>query len=130
VAARGSDGRPLVIELAPYDVSGAPQSNWFWLVDRPLARAVARLESAGGVRRAQAAVTPRALALAHRSYQSALPEPARRLGRGVGGATAGVKCLHAHLAFLLAGGFTPVGVLVRAWLADEDPRLVAELVPQ
>jgi hypothetical protein len=34
---------------------------------------------------------------------------------GVGGTRAGVKCLHAHYAWHLAGGADPVGV----WVADQ-----------
>ena len=76
---------------------------------------VGRLEAAGGVRAAEAAVDPDELRAAHRRYgmerERLLPPAHRgpRPGGGVGGARAGVKCLHAHYAYFLAGGDDPVG---------------------
>jgi hypothetical protein len=67
------------------------------------------------VRAAEAAVDPAALAAAHAAYaaeRDAAIEPAwsgPRPSGGVGGTRQGVKCLHAHLAFHLAGGDDPVG---------------------
>ena len=40
---------------------------------------------------------------------------------GVGGSRAGVKCLHAHYAWHLAGGDDPVGAWVRAQLDSSSP---------
>ena len=40
----------------------------YWLVDRALSVSVSRLESAGGVRAAEAAVDPDALQAAHDAY--------------------------------------------------------------
>ena len=120
VVRRRSDGVPSVIENAPLLRDGTPMPTWFWLVDPELRTAVSRLESEGGVRAAEAAVDPLALAEAHQRYASgrdarvppghAGPRPAG----GVGGTRAGVKCLHAHLAWWLAGGEDPVG----AWVAS------------
>ncbi|HZD67111.1 MAG TPA: DUF501 domain-containing protein, partial [Acidimicrobiales bacterium] len=68
----------------------------------------------------EAAVDPAALDAAHRRYaaerDAALPTDHRghRPTGGVGGARRGVKCLHAHLAWFLAGGQDPVG----RWVAD------------
>ncbi len=91
----------------------------FWLVGVRERNAVARLESTGGVRAAEEAVDPAALADAHLRYaaerDAALPsnhEGPRPQG-GVGGTRRGVKCLHAHYAWHLAGGDDPVG----AWVA-------------
>ncbi|HMQ27497.1 MAG TPA: DUF501 domain-containing protein, partial [Acidimicrobiales bacterium] len=60
------------------------------------------------------------LAAAHARYaaerDAALPdghEGPRPFG-GVGGTRQGVKCLHAHYAWFLAGGDDPVG----RWVAD------------
>lgn len=39
---------------------------------------------------------------------------------GVGGARAGVKCLHAHYAHTRAGGDNPVGELVAGWIEPLD----------
>ncbi|WP_298209156.1 DUF501 domain-containing protein [Ferrimicrobium sp.] len=127
-AVRSKAGRPIVIELASYDREGVPQSNWFWLVDRSLVAAVSRLESHGGVRLATASVKPRALDLANASYRSGRSGLAHMQGRGVGGARAGVKCLHAHVAFYLVGGFTPVGVWAMWRLYQSDRRLLEGLL--
>ena len=82
--------------------------------------ATAELESEGGVRAAQAAVDEEALARAHERYRAerdaALPDDMdgpRPFG-GVGGTRIGVKCLHAHYAWFLAGGDDPVG----RWVAE------------
>lgn len=123
VAARSREGWPIVIELAEYDRQGRPQSNWFWLVDRRLVQAVARVEARRGVRRAEELVDPRALELAQHAHASArrhVPHPR------IAGARAGVKCLHAHLALWLAG-FSPVGVWTAAAVVALDPSL-AELL--
>lgn len=127
-AVRSATGRPIVIELAPFDRKGTPQSNWFWLVDRSLVAAVSRLESHGGVRQAGASVSLEALDLANTTYRSGRPALAHMQGRGVGGARAGVKCLHAHVAFYLAGGFTPVGVWATWRLYQSDRELLEGLL--
>jgi hypothetical protein len=84
--------------------------------------AVSRLESSGGVLAAAEAVDPSELAAAHRRYaaerEAAIPEGCTgpRPSGGVGGTRAGVKCLHAHYAWYLAGGDDPVGRWVDARL--------------
>jgi len=104
---------------APLLHDGTPMPTRYWLVG-PIAAAVARLEAAGGVRRAEAEVDPRALAAAHDRYaaerDAAMPpdHTGPRPSGGVGGTRTGVKCLHAHYAYLLAGGDDPVG----RWVAD------------
>jgi uncharacterized protein len=125
VVRRRRDGSPVVIENAPFLSDGTPMPTRYWLVDAELAAAVSRLESAGGVRRAEAEVDAVALAAAHRAYaadRDALVAPSHRGPRpagGVGGTRVGVKCLHAHLAWWLAGGPDPVGDWVAGQLADE-----------
>ena len=77
------------------------------------------------MRLANEAVDPAAVAAAHRRYaaerDAALPDdyagPA--LTAGVGGTRVGVKCLHAHLAWYLAGGDDPVGRWVAGTLGLE-----------
>ena len=76
----------------------------------------------------KAAVDPEfavALEAAHRSYEEerdrllppgADPAPSG----GVGGARAGVKCLHAHYAHTRANGENPVGTLVARWIEPLD----------
>jgi hypothetical protein len=120
IAVRAEDGSPMVIANAPFLFDGSPMPTRYWLVDSHLRDEVSRLESAGGVRQAEAAVDPEQLAAAHRRYAAerdalvprghAGPAPSG----GVGGTRRGVKCLHAHLAWWLAGGDDPVGDWVAA----------------
>lgn len=118
------DGRPVAIANAPLLYDGRPMPTRYWLVDADLRRRVSRLEGDGGVRAAEAAVDAEALAAAHERYadeRDALV-PQDHLGPrptgGVGGTARGVKCLHAHLAYRLAGGDDPVGDWVLARLDD------------
>jgi len=77
------------------------------------------------VRQAEAAIDPTAIADAHRRYAVERDEallamaPAHtgpRPSGGVGGTRVGVKCLHAHYGWFLAGGDDPVGAWVAAQL--------------
>jgi len=87
----------------------------FWLVGPEERKAVDRLEAAGGVRDAEAEVDPAELAAAHARYAAERQQlvPADWEGPmpsgGVGGTRRGVKCLHSHYAWFLAGGDDPVG---------------------
>jgi len=120
VVVRSGDGTPAVIANEPFLDDGTPMPTRYWLVDPVLRESVGRLESLGGVRQAEAAVSPRALAEAHARYAAErdglVPagRPGPRPTGGVGGTRQGVKCLHAHLAWWLAGGDDPVG----EWTAD------------
>lgn len=121
VVLRSADGTPQVIENAPLLEDGRPMPTRFWLVGPELRAQVSRLESAGGVRQAEAAVDPFAVEEAHAAYarerDRALVggQPGPRPTGGVGGTRRGVKCLHAHLAWWLVGGADPVG----AWTAEQ-----------
>jgi uncharacterized protein len=121
VVVRSPDGSPLVIRNAPLLDDGTPMPTRYWLVGDAARAAVGRLEAAGGVRRAEAAVDPAELAAAHRRYaaerDAALPpgHTGPRPAAGVGGTREGVKCLHAHYAWYLAGGDDPVG----RWVAGQ-----------
>jgi hypothetical protein len=104
-----------VIRNAPLLADGTPMPTRYWLVAPDLARAVSQLEADGGVRAAAASVDDDELAAAHAEYARergrALPEGwngPQPFG-GVGGTRIGVKCLHAHYAWFLAGGNDPVG---------------------
>jgi hypothetical protein len=128
VVLRHPDGSPLVIRNAPLLDDGTPMPTRYWLVGEPERARVSRLESEGGVARAEAEVDPGAVAAAHARYaaerDAALP-PGHRGPRpfgGVGGTRAGVKCLHAHYAWHLAGGDDPVGRWVQDRLGDTDGR--------
>ena len=113
-------GAPVVIRNGPIQDDGTPMPTRFWLVGASERQAVSRLESEGGVRAAEADVDPGELADAHRRYaaerDAALPPgwSGPRPSGGVGGTRLGVKCLHAHYAWYLAGGEDPVG----RWVAD------------
>ena len=120
VPVRRSDDQPVVIENVPLLRDGTPMPTRFWLVDPDLKARVDRLEAAGGVRQAEAEVDPDRLAESHRRYAQErdallpLDWAGPRPSGGVGGTRQGVKCLHAHLAWWLAGGEDPVG----AWVAQ------------
>ncbi len=121
VVVRDSAGTPAVIRNDPILNNGRPMPTRYWLVHERLRLLVSRLESSGGVRAAEAAVDPDELAAAHRCYaverDAAIPKDHQgpRPSAGVGGTRRGVKCLHAHYAWYLAGGDDPVG----RWVADQ-----------
>jgi hypothetical protein len=115
VVLRDRQGEPTVIRTSPVLDDGTPMPTLYWLVGEAERKAVARLEAAGGVRAAEAAVDPEELRLAHLRYaeerEAELPAgySGPRPRGGVGGTRQGVKCLHAHYAWHLAGGDDPVG---------------------
>jgi hypothetical protein len=123
VVVRDASGDPVVIRNAPLLDDGTPMPTRYWLVGEAERDAVSRLEAAGGVRAAEAAVDGDALAAAHRRYaaerDAAVPAEwtGHRPSGGVGGTRIGVKCLHAHYAWFLAGGEDPVGRWVDEQLA-------------
>ena len=123
VAVRRDDGRPVVIRNAPLLADGTPMPTRYWLVDDDLRRAVSTLEAKGGVRAAEAAIDPDEVAAAHTRYaaerDAALPpgHTGPRPSGGVAGTRKGVKCLHAHYAWHLAGGDDPIGRWVEEHLA-------------
>jgi hypothetical protein len=123
VVARCPFGRPAVTEQHAYDDAGEPFPTTFWLTCPHLVAAVSRLEAAGGVERwtRAAAGDPElgaSLTRAHAEQRELRPQ----LDLGVGGArpgAAGLKCLHAHVAFALA---RPGYVLGERILAELQPR--------
>jgi uncharacterized protein len=125
IVVRDRLGDPVVIRNAPLLDDGTPMPTRFWLVSGSLREAIGRLEAGGGVRTAEAAVDPVILAEAHRRYAAERDAalPAGHTGPapsgGVGGTRQGVKCLHAHYAWFLAGGDDPVGAWVHRALEQE-----------
>jgi hypothetical protein len=121
IAARRPDGDPVVIRNAPLLDSGTPMPTRYWLIGPDEVRRIGQLEAAGGVDAAEAAVDPDQLAAAHARYaaerDAELPRgySGPRPSGGVGGTRVGVKCLHAHWAWHLAGGDDPVG----RWIAEQ-----------
>jgi hypothetical protein len=120
VVVRRDDGSPMVIANAPFLRDGTPMPTRYWLVDPELRAGVSRLEAEGGVREAEAHTDAAAIAACHRRYaeerDALVPAgwTGPRPSGGVGGTRQGVKCLHAHVAWWLAGGDDPVG----AWVAS------------
>ena len=128
VVVRRADGDPVVVRNSPLLNDGTPMPTLFWLVGSDEYTAVSRLEAAGGVDQAEAEVDAIALDDAHRAYSEMRSRdlPPGHTGpapsAGVAGTRRGVKCLHAHFAWWLAGGEDPVG----EWVArriDYAPEL-------
>ena len=85
VVVRDASGAPVVVRNVPFTRDGTPMPTRYWLVDPDLNVRVARIEAAGGVRAAQAAVDPVALRDAHAAYAAerdaavpAVPDPPAR----------------------------------------------------
>jgi exopolyphosphatase/guanosine-5'-triphosphate,3'-diphosphate pyrophosphatase len=122
VARCGAGGlHPLVIRNQPTDVNGEPFPTTFWLTCPDAVRAVARLESEGWIGRLNDRVQAderfdAELEAAHRAYATERARDLEEAGAwgGVGGTRTGIKCLHAHYAYHLAGGKDPVG----SWVAE------------
>jgi hypothetical protein len=121
VVVRDETGDPVVVRNAPFLDDGTPMPTRFYLVGASLVRDVSRLEASGGVKAAEAAIDPDDVAALHRRYEAerdAAIDPDHegpRPSGGVGGTRVGVKCLHAHVAYHLAGGDDPVG----RWALDQ-----------
>lgn len=120
VVIRSPQGEPVVIRNSPFTKTGVPMPTLYWLVDPELTRQVSTLEAGGGVRQAERAIDPALIEKAHQQYtaeRDAEISPSHsgpRPSGGVAGTRTGVKCLHAHYAYFLAGGDDPVG----RWVDD------------
>ena len=121
VIARCTGGHPLVIRNRPLDVNGEPFPTLYWLTCPRAVKAVARLEAEGWIGRLNERLQEdeafdEALEAAHRAYarERGAEVPGAESWGGVGGTRTGVKCLHAHYAYHLAGGDDPVG----RWVAE------------
>ena len=119
IVVRDEHGDPVVLRNAPLLDDGTPMPTRYWLIGPSEIRRVGQLEAAGGVNAAEAEIPPAELAAAHARYaaerDAAIPaeHSGPRPSGGVGGTRLGVKCLHAHWAWHLAGGDDPVG----RWIA-------------
>jgi uncharacterized protein len=123
-------GLPVVVKVPPILEDGTPFPTRYWLTCPLAVKRVGRLESVGGIRRleARAKSDPEfadKMEAAHRRYaaerdshvsEGTHPAPSG----GVGGARAGVKCLHAHYADTAAGNENPVGKAVATWVEPLD----------
>jgi hypothetical protein len=127
VVVRDDAGEPLVLRNAPVMFNGRPMPTLYWLIGKDALRRVSQLEAAGGVRTAEAEIPAADVAAAHARYaaerEAAMPDDhaGPRPSGGVAGTRQGVKCLHAHYAYFLAGGDDPVGRWVAARLAATEP---------
>lgn len=115
VVVRNADGSPVVIKNAPLMFDGTPMPTLYWLAGSDQVKEIGHIESLGGVNEAEAEIGEDAIAPIHDRYaaerDALMPadwEGPRPSG-GVGGTRIGVKCLHAHYAYLLSGAQDPVG---------------------
>ena len=135
VVVRDAAGDPVVLRNAPLLDDGTPMPTRYWLISPEENRRIGRLEADGGVDAAVAAVDPAELAAAHARYAAerdselAPDHTGPRPSGGVGGTRIGVKCLHAHWAWHLAGGDDPVGRWIVARLAGE-PAATLTITPE
>ena len=126
VVRHAADGSPVVIRNEPLLDDGTPMPTRYWLLGEPERTMVSRVESRGGVHRVEDEIGLDVIAAAHDRYReerdAALPPDwtGPRPSAGVGGTRVGVKCLHAHYGWWLAGGDDPVGAWVAERLADGD----------
>jgi len=125
IVVRDATGAPVVIRNAPLLDDGTPMPTRYWLVGAEASVAVGRLESTGAVDEVERELGLDVIAEAHARYaaerDAELPpdHPGPRPTGGVGGTRVGVKCLHAHYAWFLAGGDDPVGQWVHEHLRTE-----------
>jgi uncharacterized protein len=125
IVVRADNGDPIVLRNAPLLDDGTPMPTLYWLIGTDDVRRVGQLEAAGGVNAAEAAIDPIDLVAAHARYAAerdaeiAPDHDGPRPTGGVGGTRVGVKCLHAHWAWFLAGGDDPVGRWIEQRLADQ-----------
>ena len=126
VVVRDAGGEPVVLRNHPLMFNGRPMPTLYWLAGKDALRRVSRLEAAGGVRAAEAEIAADEIAAVHARYaaerEALIPagHAGPRPSGGVAGTRKGVKCLHAHYAYLLAGGDDPVGRWVAQRLAEDD----------
>ena len=112
VAVRDRAGEPVVIVNAPLLDDGTPMPTRYWLVGptgaggRPARVGRRGARGRGGV---DPTGSPRPTIATSASRDLVLPPGTAgpRPSGGVGGTRQGVKCLHAHLAWYLAGGRGP-----------------------
>ena len=119
-------GAPVVIRNAPLLDDGTPMPTRYWLVDpelvdagRPARVDRRRARGRGRGRRRRAAAGARALRRASATPRCRRTTTGPRPHGGVGGTRRGVKCLHAHYAYHLAGGDDPVGRWVEEHLRSD-----------
>jgi len=115
IVVRTKSGDPVVLRNAPLLDDGTPMPTRYWLCGERETVLAGRLESEGAVNQVEAELDPLLIADAHQRYaierdaQIPADHTGPRPSGGVGGTRVGVKCIHAHLGWWLAGGDDPVG---------------------
>jgi len=123
VIVRDASGDPVVVRNAPFLDDGTPMPTRYYLVGAQLVKAVSRIEADGAIDEVEAEIGTEAIAEIHRRYElerdAAIPDEhvGPRPAGGVGGTRIGVKCLHAHVAHLLATGDDAIG----RWTLERIP---------
>ena len=128
VVVRNDGGAPVVLKNFPVLADGRPMPTLYWLCGERESMLIGRLEAIRGVRRAEADIGLEAINAAHDRYanerdrvlEDSGVQPEHRPTGGVGGTRNGVKCLHAHYGYWLAGGDDPVGQWVHDHLDEVD----------
>lgn len=129
IAARNASGEPVVLMNLPIMDDGTPMPTMFWLVGADEVAAVGKLEASGAVDEVEAFIGLDAIDRIHARYAAQRDSlvPSGHTGPrpfgGVGGTRRGVKCLHAHFAWWLAGGDDAIGEWVAARLAEVGARV-------
>jgi len=121
VVVRAQDGDPVVLRNQPLLPDGTPMPTLYWLCGARENVLIGRLEATGAVNQVEAELDATLIAAAHDRYAAERDAliPADHTGPrpfgGVAGTRIGVKCLHAHFGWWLAGGKDPVG----DWVAEK-----------
>jgi exopolyphosphatase/guanosine-5'-triphosphate,3'-diphosphate pyrophosphatase len=121
VVVRAQDGDPVVLRNQPLLPDGTPMPTLYWLCGARENVLIGRLEATGAVNQVEAELDATLIAAAHDRYAAERDAliPADHTGPrpfgGVAGTRIGVKCLHAHFGWWLAGGNDPVG----DWVAEK-----------
>lgn len=116
---------PVVIDVPPLLDDGTPFPTTFWLTCPLATLRISRIESAGGVRAADHAVSSdpdvaerfsRAMARYEQHRENLVPDDwtGPTPTGGIAGSSGGVKCLHAQYADTAAGNDNPIGEEVAA----------------
>ena len=135
VVVRAVNGEPVVLCNAPLLRDGTPMPTLFWLCGQTEVAAVSRLEADGAVDKVEELIGLDVLAETHARYERLRDSfiPADHVGPrpsgGVGGTRRGVKCLHAHFGWWLAGGDDPVGEWVASQLSDAGTMTAKRVAP-
>jgi exopolyphosphatase/guanosine-5'-triphosphate,3'-diphosphate pyrophosphatase len=121
VVVRAQDGDPVVLRNQPLLPDGTPMPTLYWLCGARENVLIGRLEATGAVNQVEAELDAALIAAAHDRYSAERDAliPTDHTGPrpfgGVAGTRIGVKCLHAHFGWWLAGGDDPVG----DWVAEK-----------